>query len=154
VSDVDVQHAWRRIRDEMRRAVDDSTWQLWLEPLAARQLDGGTLVIEAPAESRAWIETSFSRLLAGCAKAVLGAQTCVKVVVPGAVPSARPPRAFTGAELNPRFTFDQFVIGDANRLAHGAALAVAEAPSLNFNPLFICGPPGLGITDLMILLVL
>jgi chromosomal replication initiator protein len=150
VSDVDVQHAWERIRDEMRRAVGDSTWQLWLEPLAARQLDGDTLVIEAPAESRAWIEGSFSRLLAGCAKAVLGAQACVKIVAPGAEPARpRSPRAFTGAELNPRFTFDQFVIGDANRLAHAAALAVAEAPSLNFNPLFICGPPGLGKTHLL-----
>jgi chromosomal replication initiator protein len=150
VSDVDVQHAWRRIRDELRRAVGDSTWQLWLEPLDARRLEGDTLVIEAPAESRAWVETSFARLLAGCAKAVLGSQTCVKLVAAGSEP-ARPkaPRVFTGAELNPRFTFDQFVIGDANRLAHGAALAVAEAPSLNFNPLFICGPPGLGKTHLL-----
>ncbi len=134
----------------MRRAVGDSTWQLWLEPLDARRLEGDTLVIEAPAESRAWVEASFARLLAGCAKAVLGSQTCVKLVAAGSEP-ARPkaPRVFTGAELNPRFTFDQFVIGDANRLAHGAALAVAEAPSLNFNPLFICGPPGLGKTHLL-----
>jgi chromosomal replication initiator protein len=148
VSDVDVQHAWRRIREEMRRAVGDSTWQLWLEPLAARQLDGDTLVIEASAESRAWIEASFARLLAGCTKAVLGAQACVKVVAAGAH-APPPPRAVAGGELNPRFTFDQFVIGDANRLAHGAALAVAEAPGLNFNPLFICGPPGLGKTHLL-----
>jgi chromosomal replication initiator protein len=150
VSDVDVQHAWRRIREEMRRAVGDSTWQLWLEPLAARRLEGDTIVIEAPAESRAWIETSFSRLLAGCAKAVLGSQTCVKVVGPGsAAPPTRAPRVVTGSELNPRFTFEQFVIGDANRLAHGAALAVAEMPGLTYNPLFICGPPGLGKTHLL-----
>jgi chromosomal replication initiator protein len=149
VSDVDVQHAWSRIRDEMRRAVGDSTWQLWLEPLVARQVDGDTLVIEAPAESRAWIEASFSRLLAACAKAVLGAHTCVKVVAPGTKAAARAPRAFTGAELNPRFTFEQFVIGDTNRLAHAAALAVAEMPGLAYNPLFICGPPGLGKTHLL-----
>jgi chromosomal replication initiator protein len=150
VSDVDVQHAWSRIREEMRRAVGDSTWQLWLEPLVARHMEGDTVVIEAPAESRAWIEGSFSRLLAACAKAVLGAHTCIKVVAAGPRPAApAPARVFTGAELNPRYTFDQFVIGDANRLAHGAALAVAEMPGLAYNPLFICGPPGLGKTHLL-----
>ncbi len=134
----------------MRRAVGDSTWQLWLEPLVARHMEGDTLVIEAPAESRAWIEGSFSRLLAACAKAVLGARTRVKLVAAGARPTAPPPaRVFTGAELNPRFTFDQFVIGDTNRLAHAAALAVAEMPGLAYNPLFICGPPGLGKTHLL-----
>ncbi|HEX5781004.1 MAG TPA: chromosomal replication initiator protein DnaA, partial [Solirubrobacteraceae bacterium] len=151
VSDVDVQLAWRRIRDELRRAVGDSTWQLWLEPLAARQMEDDTLVIEAPAESRAWVEASFARLLAGCTKAVLGAHARVKVITAGTQPErpAAAPRVFTGAELNPRYTFDQFVIGDANRLAHGAALAVAEMPGLAYNPLFICGPPGLGKTHLL-----
>jgi chromosomal replication initiator protein len=148
VSDVDVQHAWSRIRNEMRRAVGDSTWQLWLEPLVARHMDNNTLVIEAPAESRAWVEASFARLLVACTKAVLGAHATVKVVATG-TPAAPAPRVFTGAELNPRYTFDQFVIGDTNRLAHGAALAVAEMPGLAYNPLFICGPPGLGKTHLL-----
>ena len=133
----------------MRRAVGDSTWQLWLEPLVARHIEGRTLVVEASAESRAWVEASFARLLAACTKAVLGADACVKIVAAG-TPTARPAaRVFTGVELNPRFTFDQFVIGDTNRLAHGAALAVAEMPGLAYNPLFICGPPGLGKTHLL-----
>ena len=134
----------------MRHAVSDSTWQLWLEPLAARQLEAGTLVIEAPAESRAWVESSFARLIAACTKAVLGASARVQIVGPAA-PAERAPaiRDFSGGAFNPRFTFDQFVIGDANRLAHAAALSVAELPGLAYNPLFICGPPGLGKTHLL-----
>ena len=57
-----------------------------------------------------------------------------------------PPR---GALGNPKLTFDQFVIGDSNRLAHAAALTVAEMPAQAYNPLFICGPPGVGKTHLL-----
>ncbi|MGZ8647322.1 MAG: chromosomal replication initiator protein DnaA [Solirubrobacteraceae bacterium] len=151
MNDDELPHAWRRIRSEMRRAAGDTTWQLWLEPLMARELDAGTLVVETPAESRAWVEASFARLIAACAKAVLGTNARVRLVAPGDLPAgpARRTRSFTGDAFNPRLTFDQFVIGDANRLAHAAALAVAEMPGLAYNPLFVCGPPGLGKTHLL-----
>jgi chromosomal replication initiator protein len=58
-------------------------------------------------------------------------------------PSSRSPLG------NPKLTFDQFVIGDGNRLAHAAALAVAEMPAHTYNPLFVCGPPGVGKTHLL-----
>ena len=63
---------------------------------------------------------------------------------PAGVDSA--PRPVT---LNPAYTFERFVISDGNRLAHAAALAVAESPGQAYNPLFLHGPPGLGKTHLL-----
>jgi chromosomal replication initiator protein len=157
VTDDDLAQSWRRIRAELRTAVSDATWQLYLEALDARRLDGGTLVVTAPDASRAWITERFSRLLQAAAARVLGSGTAVRLVGPEDpvatqdVPEPAPRAGWTAADVpfNPRFTFDQFVIGDSNRLAHGAALAVAEMPALAYNPLFICGPPGLGKTHLL-----
>jgi chromosomal replication initiator protein len=156
VSDDDLPHAWRRIQHELRRAVGDSTWHIWLEPLTPRSHEAGVLAVEAPDAIRPWVGGRFSRVLRACTEAVLGPGVSIDLVGPGEgiMPSgpAPPPQGAViaaGSAFNPRFTFDQFVIGDGNRLAHAAALAVAEMPGLAYNPLFICGPPGLGKTHLL-----
>jgi chromosomal replication initiator protein len=150
VSDTDPASLWHRFRTDLRRAVNDSTWHIWLERLRLRSLHGTTLVIEAPDDIREWVQTRFIRLLTACAQTELGPSARVEVVAPDDEPARAPaPELRPQQELNPRFTFDQFVIGDSNRLAHAAALAVAEMPGLAYNPLFICGPPGLGKTHLL-----
>jgi chromosomal replication initiator protein len=151
VSDPDVAQAWLHISTELRNAVPEITWRTWLEPLAPARLEGGTLFVEAPDRQRRWVAERFSRLLRSCAASVLGPETQVELVAPGAAPEPGPAIRHAAAteSFNPRLTFDQFVIGDSNRLAHGAALAVAELPGLAYNPLFICGSPGLGKTHLL-----
>jgi chromosomal replication initiator protein len=150
---IDDEHpsCWRLIRAEMQRAVSESTWHQWLDPLSARELRERTLVVEAPDAIRPWVDQRFGRLLRGCTAAVLGPDAQVELVAPGAGPHPRQaaPEPALERSFNPRHTFEQFVIGDSNRLAHAAALAVAEMPGLAYNPLYICGPPGLGKTHLL-----
>jgi chromosomal replication initiator protein len=154
---IDDEHSssWRLIRGELQRAVSESTWHQWLEPLRGHSNEDGTLVVEAPADLRPWVAKRYGRLLQACAAAVLGSGAHVDLVAigearsPAPEPSSRPDATGPANTFNPRHTFDQFVIGDSNRLAHAAALAVAEMPGLAYNPLFICGPPGLGKTHLL-----
>lgn len=155
-----LEHTWSQIQAELRRAVTDSTYHLWLAPLQARALDDGVLMVGAPDEIRTWVADRFSRVLQTCAAAVLGPAVTISVVpldepLPAeagarpAAPAPRPSEAKADESFNPKYTFDQFVIGDGNRLAHAAALAVAELPGQAYNPLFIYGPPGLGKTHLL-----
>jgi chromosomal replication initiator protein len=164
-----LEHTWSQIQAELRRAVTDSTYHLWLAPLRARAIDGDVLLVGAPEEIRTWVADRFARVLQTCSAVVLGEATTVAIVpleaplsaparrsVPQA-PAGRGTRSSPAPEpagrpadvFNPKYTFDQFVIGDGNRLAHAAALAVAELPGQAYNPLFLYGPPGLGKTHLL-----
>jgi chromosomal replication initiator protein len=150
----DAADIWSRVQDELRRAVDPGAYELWLAPLELRAVDETTIVLAAPDERRRWVADRFGRVLDGAAAAVLGPGTTVDVV-PASEERADAEAAAPGLDergrpdLNPKLTFDQFVIGDANRLAHAASLAVAELPGTAYNPLFICGPPGVGKTHLL-----
>jgi chromosomal replication initiator protein len=142
------------IRSQLRSAVPDSTFEIWLAPLQPRAVAGDTLVVSAPDEIRSWVADRFARVLQTCAAAVLGPQTLVDVVAPGAPLHERAPRPVPETvadehEFHPKLTFDQFVIGTSNRFAHAAALAVAELPGQAYNPLFLYGAPGLGKTHLL-----
>ena len=138
---------WRDIQDQLRRALSASTYTIWIAPLRLRGLDGSTAVISAPDDKHRWITDRFTRVLQTAAAAVLGAETTVEVIRhsdPDHPPltttdgqgggarnsaTARPSGAAQATDaVNPKHTFDQFVIGAGNRMAHAAALAVAEQP--------------------------
>ncbi len=142
--------AWRTIQSELRRRVGDSTYEIWLAALRFHSWDGDVLVLEAPAATRAWAADRFGRVIDRCVKDVLGEQASVSFTGgERARRATRAPDAAPEAGFNPRHSFEQFVIGAGNRLAHGAALAVAELPGQAYNPLFLHAPPGLGKTHLL-----
>jgi chromosomal replication initiator protein len=149
VPDTPLAQPWNDIRTELRTAVREAAWHSWLADLRAREIVGDTLVVEASDRVRSYVADRFGRLLQACAAAVLGPDMRVELVAPGTKLASEPARPAFRGTLNPRLTFDQFVIGDANRMAHAAALAVAEMPGLTYNPLYICGAPGLGKTHLL-----
>jgi chromosomal replication initiator protein len=164
----DLSHIWQEIRTRLQATVGSSTYEIWLAPLQAVALDGTHLDVRAPGELHAWVSDRFGGVLERAASEVLGQPVQVRVQAGSATTAAtRPaPPSSTGraavdldvlaqdarahdVDLNPKFSFDQFVIGDANRFAHAAALAVSELPGQAYNPLFLYGPPGVGKTHLL-----
>jgi chromosomal replication initiator protein len=142
----DLGSVWRAVREQLQASVPDSTFRLWLEPLQATAVQGRTLYLSAPEGIRAWVERRYAGLIVEALAQVGAGLGEVSFSTPGAAGVAA---GLRNLDLNPSYTFDRFVIGDGNRLAHAAALAVAEAPSEAYNPLFLHGPPGLGKTHLL-----
>jgi chromosomal replication initiator protein len=156
-------HIWARIQAQLALVVDEPTYRMWLEALRPVELAGAHLVLEAPVSACRWIQGRFGRVIQASAQLVLGPGADVELRAGAAAGSNLEPvpatRATTRSRAepppqadplgNPKLTFEQFVIGDSNRLAHAAALTVAEMPSDAYNPLFICGPPGVGKTHLL-----
>ena len=151
---------WRDMRAELRRTLGDSTFDIWIAPLEVRALEPGRLRISAPVATQSWVADRFGRVLEACAQAVIGTVTRVAIEAAGPTPQTtpdqrrrrphrQPDQATPTLSLNPRYSFEQFVIGDGNRLAHAACLAVAEIPGQAYNPLFLHAPPGLGKTHLL-----
>ena len=162
----DPDHTWRRIEGELRQRVAAEIFEIWLAPLRPIEIAGTQVVVEAPRELRAWVAERFARVLRASAMAVLGPDAVVRVRSyeegplragngagasgnSAASPATSSPGEDELGDLNPKYTFEQFVIGDENRFAHAAALAVAELPGQAYNPLFVYGPPGVGKTHLL-----
>ena len=173
----ELEQIWSQVQRKLEAAVDESTYRVWLEPLRLREIAGEQLLVETSPQACAWIHERFGRLLQACAIAALGPNVTVDVLQsephtpthrrgaasPRTTRSAGPKQSPTKPANhrwgeptdhpdqpgNTRFTFEHFVIGDSNRLAHAAALTVAELPGQAYTPLFICGPPGVGKSHLM-----
>lgn len=146
--------AWQEVKARLRSAAGEPAYELWLAALEPAGWDGGVLRLRAPETTHQWVARRFGRLIEREARRTLGGEVRVEFV--GERPNPAPPGR-RGAEppagvydaFNPRYSFDQFVIGESNRLAHAAALAVAEMPGQAYNPLFLFASPGLGKTHLL-----
>jgi chromosomal replication initiator protein len=153
---------WNEVAGRLKGALNETTYRTWFAEAEGAELSDDAFVLGVPNDfTREWIEGHFLGLIGAAVRDVTGQERRVALSVLERVPvdtpspavEAKPRPGGTAASadsgMNPKYTFDLFVIGSSNRFAHAAALAVAEAPAQAYNPLFIYGGTGLGKTHLM-----
>jgi len=153
---------WDRTLQVMEKELLKPSFETWLKNTKPLAFYGDTIVLGVPNDfAKDWMESRYSPLIRRVLHEITEKEINLKFVVPPSmeisatqdVDSA--PLGYSNLNcdvarpLNPKYTFDSFVVGNSNRFAHAAALAVAEAPAKAYNPLFLYGGVGLGKTHLM-----
>jgi chromosomal replication initiator protein len=174
--DSQMQAQWTRVRGKMRVEFGETSYRNWLKKLTLVGIDGGTVTLAAPTRFiKDWIANHYAdRLLALWTAEIRTLKQIVFVTGDGARPEREPaapavagkgatlarparadpgsgesPRLGLGAVLDPRLTFEEFIVGKPNELAYAAAFRVADSKTAQYNPLFLYGGVGLGKTHLM-----
>ena len=167
---------WKHIADAIRPEVSGDTFQRWFKALQLLQADEAKITLRVPNNIyQLWIETNYMGLLQASILKVLGSPRKVNFTICDSLEREETPEESSGKGatrsaaatagkaasqeaptsppaangMNPRNTFDSFVVGANNQFAHAAALAVAQTPAKTYNPLFVYGGVGLGKTHLM-----
>jgi len=146
---------WSEVSGRLRGALNETTYRTWFDHVEGLELSDDEFVLAVPNDfTRDWIEGHFIGLIRAAVGDTTGHERQIQLAVKEATGEPPSPaeghrRESLGIGLNPKYTFDSFVIGSSNRFAHAAALAVAEAPAQAYNPLFIYGGTGLGKTHLL-----
>ncbi|HEX2861578.1 MAG TPA: DnaA/Hda family protein, partial [Lacunisphaera sp.] len=165
-------HLWETVKCDLKGLFPDDVFQMWFEPMRCVEATDDAVTLGVPNDFAAiWIHDNYLDLISQRLRMAAGRLVQVtlrKVDAAGAGanaprvavvdPKTKPApkrtlrydeRSAATGSLNPRNTFENFVVGPNNQLAHAAALAVSQAPAQAYNPLFIHGSTGLGKTHLM-----
>ena len=155
---------WQETLEKLKNELSKPSFETWLSSTRLLHIDGDTLIISVPNEfAKDWLESRYAPLIRSSVQSVLGHSVSLRFIIPSPEGSygddpilSMPISPITPIQdepmpnsLNTKYTFDTFVIGNSNRFAHAASLAVAESPAKSYNPLFIYGGVGLGKTHLM-----
>ncbi len=157
---------WEEVIQEIQKRVSKPSYETWLKDTKLERFEKDTAIIQVPNPFiQNWLQKHYTELLQEILYEVTGNPYSCQFVLPQTESSdaandtdkqvhiqlkpERPEQTRFHSNLNPKYTFDTFVIGEGNRFAHAASLAVAETPAQAYNPLFIYGGVGLGKTHLM-----
>lgn len=159
---------WNQVLERLQVQLSRPTFETWIKTASAEQLENNCLIVRTPNPfARNWLQKYYLKTIADAVEEIIGHPVEIylttvsgdesgnsdsDLIWPSPLASAVPIAAThqpKPTNLNPKYVFSRFVVGANNRMAHAAALAVAEAPGREFNPLFLCGGVGLGKTHLM-----
>lgn len=158
----DILTAWEKTSDYLKEKLGNTAFETWIAPLKPKIHNDKDLVLSAPDNFfRDWVEKHYKTTLEEALKIYTTQEVLLQLDVH--TPIDEPARKTIKEDivpkiinetancpgLNPRYTFENFIIGSSNRHAHAYSLAVAESPAKTYNPLFIYGRVGLGKTHLM-----
>ncbi|HVD77529.1 MAG TPA: chromosomal replication initiator protein DnaA [Vicinamibacteria bacterium] len=146
---------WDEVLAKVEAKVNRHSFATWFRPTTFQALQGSNLLVQVPnPQFKDWLARNYHGIIAESLHDLGRAE--VHVVFECESASAAPPEGGSEREavavstaLNPKYTFESFVVGSSNQFAHAAARAVAEIPSKSYNPLFLYGGVGLGKTHLM-----
>ncbi len=176
--DISVETLWTMVLELLQSQLSHPTFEAWIKTATAEELTTEHLVIRTPHPfARNWLIKYYLPSISASVAEILGYPVEVKILACQSNPDldlekdeedlsieSKPPSSVVApvispanskeaisrnSNLNPKYVFSRFVVGSTSRMAHAAALAVAESPGREFNPLFLCGGVGLGKTHLM-----
>jgi chromosomal replication initiator protein len=160
---------WRKFLSDIEESIGAAKFSTWFEPIKYLGMDGTCLRIQVPHRlAREWLSENYLPLMVRTVRQITGTEATIRFEVggkeagtpesvePSSVVTLPPgPQASPSAQMleespfNQRLTFENFVVGPGNQLAHAACLAVAQSPAEAYNPLFLYGGVGLGKTHLL-----
>jgi chromosomal replication initiator protein len=147
---------WDGVKEKFIAEFGSHTYKFWIDPLTVREIQEGELELQAPNIFFAdWIRERYVDKILQFLKDITGKEYRIKLTIaeqPFQDKTTKPSQIISKhilERLNPNYSFADFVVGECNKLAHAAALAVATSPAKAYNPLFIYGGVGLGKTHLL-----
>ncbi len=166
-TDISLSELWEQVLRHLRVQLSRPTYESWIKTAKPESLTADCLTICTPNHfARGWLQKHYAPTIAEVIQEILGFPIAVQFSVspdakvednedllmpayPGPPLEAGETISARAADLNPKYSFSRFVVGANNRMAHAAALAVADMPGQAYNPFFLCGGVGLGKTHLM-----
>ena len=156
---MDLIEAWAKTKRALQEDVGDAAYEAWINRLQPQENNPGVLTLGASDEfSKNWIAKNYLERIEEFLKKFAGGSIKIELCVkPAALKTDNEPakndpfpeKPLPLLNLNPRYTFENFIVGSSNRFSHAASVAVSESPAKVYNPLFIYGGVGLGKTHLM-----
>lgn len=155
----DKNNPWLQIKLSLQNKIDKNSYETWFEPTVYIGQESECLYIKVPnSYFKDWLSFHYSNLINACSEEIFGKVFEIKYVfedTPSTFMRQSPYErrskhgVLLNPNLNPNYTFENFVVGSCNQFAHAAATAVAKNPAKSYNPLYVYGGAGLGKTHLM-----